>query len=335
MKKSTSLLAICMLFINMVSFSQAGSLDSSFGRDGKVTTKAPSDDTFGNSVAIQADQKIVVAGYVYNGLNYDFALVRYEPNGKRDIDFGTKGKVSADFGGDDIGHSVAIQADGKIVVAGSAFDGIDFGFALARYKSNGALDSSFGRNGKVITGFGGYAEGVDVAIQADGKIVVSGYCDNGPYADFALTRYEANGRLDSSFGLNGKVISDFNGREDNGLGSAIQSNGKIVVAGYASDEFDGDLALIRYKSNGKPDSSFGVNGKVTTDFGSFSYDIGYSVAIQADGKIVVGGLTDVHDYVHSLLARYKPNGTPDSSFADNGKLEGRNPIYSIAIQSDG
>jgi uncharacterized delta-60 repeat protein len=325
MKKSTFLLASCMLFLNTVSFSQAGSLDSTFGINGKVITKASSGDAFGYSVAIQADRKIVVAGYVYNGLNNDFALVRYERSGKRDINFGYNGKASTDFGWDDLGHSVAIQADGKIVVAGNS----NGDFALVRYKANGAPDSTFGKNGKVITAVGAYGEAYSVSIQADGKIVVAGFCDDGGIGShFALTRYKINGRLDSSFGANGIAISDFSGY--GGYSAAIQPDGKIVVAGAVAGEF----GLARYKINGKPDSSFGVNGKVITEM---YYGTATSVAVQADGKIVAGGFSWWEYGSNFEVMRYNPNGDRDISFGANGRVSGGSEtvVTSIALQPDG
>jgi len=212
--------------------------------------------------------------------------------------------VTTDFGGSDYGFSVALQPDGKIVVAGYA--GGDF--ALARYNSDGALDTSFGSGGKVTTDFGGsyHPDGFSVALQPDGKIVVAGYAGG----DFALARYNSDGALDTSFGSGGKVTTDFGG-SDAGYSVALQPDGKIVVAGYAGLDF----ALARYNSDGALDTSFGTGGKVTTDF-SGGRDVGYSVALQPDGKIVVAGYAGV-DFA---LARYNSDGALDTSFGSGGKV---------------
>ena len=324
MTNSTSLLALCMLLNSTASFEQAGSLDSTFGGNGKVTT------TFGtygvgNSVAIQADGKIVVAGSYYNGLNNDFALVRYKSDGKLDSAFGDKFKVSTDFGGNDVGYSVAIQADKKIVVAGSSSK--NYGdFALARFRQNGKPDSSFGINGKVTSDFGGGGGGYAVAIQADGKILVAG----SSYNEFALARYNADGKRDTTFGARGRVITGF--LEYSKANSvAIQADGKIVVAGSTTDGDEYDYVLARYNANGELDHGFGYHG-VVVDGGYYSFGfVGKSVAIQPDGRIVMAC-----EYSYAL-ERFQPNGRHDSTFGVNGiaRSDAMDGVGSVTIQTDG
>ncbi|MBI4336543.1 MAG: IPTL-CTERM sorting domain-containing protein [Chloroflexi bacterium] len=273
-----------------------GSLDLSFGTGGKVSTDLGGDDR-GHSIAIQGDGRIVVAGVSNTGGTYDFALARYNADGTLDTSFGAGGKVATDFGGDDGGYSVAVQGDGKIVVAGYSYTGGTLNFALARYNASGSLDASFGTGGKVATDFGGHDYGRSVAIQGDGRIVVAGYSNTGGTLNFALARYNASGSLDASFGTGGKVATDFGGY-DYGRSVAIQGDGRIVVAGAASSNF----AVARYNANGSLDASFGTGGKVTTDFGGD--DAGYSVAIQSDGRIVVAGHSTAGGTLDFALARY-------------------------------
>ncbi|HEV3365524.1 MAG TPA: delta-60 repeat domain-containing protein, partial [Acidimicrobiia bacterium] len=147
--------------------------------------------------------------------------------GDLDTSFGTGGKVTTDFGGYEGASAVAVQSDGKIVVAGYTYGGVE-DFAIARYNANGSLDTGFGDDGKVTTDFGGYESASAIAL-ADGKILVAGYTYGG-VEDFAIARYNFNGNLDTSFSGDGKATTDFGGYES---ASAIAvSDGKIVVAGY-------------------------------------------------------------------------------------------------------
>ncbi|MDZ8064518.1 MAG: DUF4347 domain-containing protein, partial [Nostoc sp. DedQUE08] len=289
----------------LVRYNTDGSLDTSFNSNGKVTTDLGllSID-IGYSLAIQADGKIIVAGT--NGT--DFALARYNSNGSLDTSFSSDGKVTTGFGLTiDIAHSTTVQADGKIIVAGT--DGTDF--ALARYNSNGSLDTSFSSDGKVTTDFGLLAIDIvySTAVQADGKIIVAGV-SNG---DFALARYNSNGSLDTSFSSDGKVTTDFGLLAiDIVYSTAVQADGKILVAG----ESNGDFALARYNSDGSLDTSFSSDGKVTTDFGLLPNEIAYSLAVQADGKILVAGVSN-NDFA---LVRYNSDGSIDTTFDNDGKV---------------
>jgi len=306
-------------------YNRDGSLDVNFGTGGTVTTDFGGDDDSGNAVAIQQDGKIVVAGSAGSEENSNFAVARYNRDGSLDVNFGTGGTVTTDFGGDlDFGSAVTLQKDGKIVVAGSS----DNDFAVARYNTDGSVDMSFGTGGKVTTDFGGDDNGTGVAIQKDGKIVVSGGSDN----DFAVARYNTDGSLDATFGTGGLVITDFGGSVF-GRAVVLQKDGKIVVAGNS----DGDFAVARYNADGSLDTAFGTEGLVTTDFGGD--DQGTGVAIQKDGKIVVAGFTD-NDFA---IARYNTDGSLDITFNPTGSLPGtvitdfggNDQGAGVAIQKDG
>lgn len=331
MKTIISAFAICMVVNSLSSSAQPGTLDPTFSENGRVTIKV-GDNAFGRSVAIQSNGKIVVAGYTNNVVNNNFALVRITRDGKPDNSFGTNGIVITDFGGGDGASSVALQADGKIVVAGTS----DNDFALSRYRQNGKTDSTFGENGKVITDFGNINQASSVAIQADGKIVVAGNTHIGLSYDFELVRFQQNGKLDSSFGNDGRTFCDFGGSEDFARSMTIQPDGKIIVAGNSDQNF----SLVRYREDGKPDSSFGNAGKVITKVRKYAY--GYSVAVQPDGKIVMcGSSAREANYYDFSLIRYMQNGTIDSTFGDNGKViadfesGGNEYAQSVAIQANG
>jgi uncharacterized delta-60 repeat protein len=259
------------------------------------------------------------------------------PQGDLDPTFGSGGKVTTDFfGGDDSAAGVAIQSDGKIIAVGSTSNpkgqvGTDF--ALARYRPDGSLDTGFGvnRNGKVATDFFGSNDAATgVAVQPDGMIVVVGTTTNpqqGTGTEFALARYSKNGTLDPQFGNNGKAANSFMGGSDLANGITIQSDGKIIVVG---NDGGGNFLLARYNSNGKLDGSFGASGFVIAS----SYPPGTTagganaVAVQPDGKIVVAGTVMTPPGNPSLgptttgqnlaVARFNPDGSPDTSFGSGG-----------------
>jgi uncharacterized delta-60 repeat protein len=203
---------------------------------------------------------------------------------------------------------VAINAQGKIVVAGgSGFGSRKERFALARYDADGSLDPTFGGDGKVRTDL---ALGPDVAfavaLPTNGKIVVAGGCSLGERnPKWALTRYNQNGSLDPGFSGDGKVITGFTSYDDGAYGLRIQADGKLVAAGLAGfDVSEGSFALARYNANGSLDASLGGDGKVITDFAK-GYDSAYTVAIQANGKIVAAGRARRSD-TNFALVRYLP-----------------------------
>jgi len=297
----------------LVRYDPNGSLDTSFSDDGKLITDLGSDREVAFDVAVQEDGKVVAAGYSWNGnplaggTDDDIALARYNPDGSLDPTFSGDGKVITDFVGyADRAHAVAVEPNGKIVVAGSAAsdDTGNDDFALARYDPDGSLDPTFGDDGKVVTHFG-YSSAFDVAVQKDEKLVAAGFSSSrGTGDDFALAHYNPNGSLDATFSGDGKLATSF-GSDDQAQGLAIQSDGKIVAAGYApgSNKYL-DFALVRYEPDGSLDTSFHNDGKVTTDFSGHS-DQAEGVTTQDDGKIVAAGYAhSTHDSSRFAVARY-------------------------------
>jgi uncharacterized delta-60 repeat protein len=310
-----------------------GDLDPTFGTDGKVLTDFDHSTDIANAVAIQADGKLVVVGTTYQDNDFsdeDFAVARYNPDGTLDKTFGTGGKVQTDFPGlAAVASSVVVQPDGKIVVAGGAFLLFTFAgdFKVARYNPDGSLDTSFGDGGIVTTTFpeGSYA--FDVALQADGKIIAAGtvFLDFNPgessNTDFALARYNPDGTPDATFGNGGQVSTDFLGLEDDAFSILIQPDGKIVAVGSANDPATFyDFAAVRYLSNGTLDTTFGVAGKVHTDFGDQNFDRARSAALQPDGRIVAAGfaISQNGGVQNFAVARYTSNGVLDTSFGTGG-----------------
>ncbi len=319
----------------VVRYNKDGTLDSTFGIGGKVITAIGQTGDVANAVGIQADGKIIVAGKKRNGLinviDVDFAVARYNSNGKLDSSFGINGIATTDFESrDDEAYSLSINSKGKILLAGfaqTAIGGDNFG--LVQYNPNGSLDSTFGINGKVYTDVNANSGDAIHAVifQTDGKILAGGNTSGkATKHDFAVVRYLENGKIDTSFGLNGIVITDFGGSDDYGRSLSLHTNGKIVIAGDLFDAQHLKVALARYTVNGIPDSTFGTDGKVTSSFDNKLEGAGSSVHVQPDGKILVTGGTGIQDdngdigLLNFALLRYNKDGSPDNGFGKNGVI---------------
>ncbi len=300
-----------------------GGLDATFGGGGTVLSDFGSSIDAAFDVVIQSDGKVVAAGTS----SRDFAVARYRSDGSLDSTFGNGGLVTTDFGSFDQATALTLQPDGKLVAVGVSVGD----FTLARYNSDGSLDTSFGSGGKVLTDFGSFDQAFDVAVTTGGKIVVGGRTGG----DFALAQYEANGSLDASFGSGGKVTTNFGGT-DQAFAIALDSAGRITAAGTASYDF----ALARYNSDGSSDASFGSSGTVTPDFSFGSVDTAFGVVVQSDGRITAGGGTGAAAGSSFALARYTSNGSLDLDFGSGGTVtttfgHARNNANDIALQADG
>jgi uncharacterized delta-60 repeat protein/uncharacterized repeat protein (TIGR01451 family) len=258
------------------------------------------------------------------------------PPGDLDPTFDGDGKVTTDVAGSfDQAFGMAIQGDGKIVAAGVAVVSGNDDFALARYNSNGSLDTTFDGDGLVTTDFaGGLDVAWGVAIQGDGKIVAAGLAVVSGAYDFALARYNSDGSLDITFDGDGKVTTDFG--SDQAFAVAIQGDGKIVAAGGAFVSDNQDFAMARYNTDGSLDTTFDGDGKVTTDLAG-GFDQANAVAIQGDGKIVAAGLANVSGAFDFAVARYNADGSLDTTFDGDGKVTtdlagGTDQAFAVAIQ---
>lgn len=292
---------------------RSGSLDSSFGNAGRVVTTVGNGDDYATKVFLQPDGKIVVLGYCMSGSGYwNFCLVRYSANGSLDSTFGSGGKVTTALGsGHAVGTAAVLQSDGKILIAGScanAFGGR--GFCLARYGTNGSLDIGFNGNGKVLPD-GTAAESsvvFDIALQLTGKSVVVGHCTTGGRTQFCAARYNPSGSLDISFGSSGRLATSVGTAYDIGQGVAVQVDGKILLAGYCGNDANEDFCLVRFDLNGAIDTNFGIGGKVIAPVGSGD-DSATSIALQSDGKIVLGGYCSEGADTKFCLARFRGAST--------------------------
>lgn len=311
-----------------------GSLDNTFDGDGMLTTDFNSTNDYAASLAIQGDGKIIVVGYLYSLLESEkMVVVRYDTGGTPDKSFGTDGKIIASFEqGNTSFDAIAVQEDGKIIAAGQTFNGTNNSFAVARYYPNGTLDKSFGNNGRQITDFGNNAYATAVALQSNGKILVAGNLTS----NFCIVRYNNDGNLDSSFNGNGKVIVS-SGYDNYGNSIALQSDGKIVftVTSFASNDYDSSsLKIFRLNINGSADNTFSQKGDPLTNFRATS------IAIQNDGKILLGGSYSLNVSRGFAVARYNTDGSLDKNFSGDGKnVSFFDPntcgVTSLAVQNDG
>jgi len=331
-----------------------GSLDKRFGRNGKITT-----DFFRNvdsisAVAIQPDGGILVAGFAQlggsGGTPRVFALARYRNDGNPDTSFGNGGALTTSFGGNFAAVSaLMLQPDGKIVVAGTVdfnpdLPGSGLDFALARYNSNGTLDGSFGKGGKVVFDFfGSFDQANSAVLQPDGKIIVVGsasYDSANRDIGFALARFNTDGGIDFGFGAGGKQITDFFGAGAKANGVVLQPDGKFVVAGTASDSATRpvatDIAVARYNSDGSLDSAFGTGGETAIPFPDSATEQGNAVAVLPDGKIIVAGTAfkTFNTPPDFALVSYNSDGSLNG-IKTNDIAGGTDEGLAVAIQSDG
>lgn len=320
-------------------FNTNGSLDNSFNGNGIQIAQLGSDIQIGNSAAIQKNGKIIIAGYTIIGSKKDFAVVRFNSDGSADNTFDTDALLTTDIinSSDDYAGSVAVQSDDKIIVAGYSVTGNNTVFALARYNTDGSLDNTFDMDGKLVGDYYQGNSGVNATVvQSDGKIVTAGSTWNGTNFDFSIVRYNANGSLDNTFSDDGKQATDF-GSTDEGVSVVVQPNGKIIVGGSSNTTF----AIARYNTDGSLDATFSDDGKLIIAMG-FS-DLAKSVALQADGKVVLVGHTYIdtnYDSAYFAIARINTNGTLDNSFSGDGKVFTdfeTSPSFAnaVSIQNDG
>jgi uncharacterized delta-60 repeat protein len=321
----------------IVRYNADGTLDGGFGTGGiKSLYLNGTDECQSHAIAIQSDGKIIVAGYTWTIASRDFALIRLNAtDGSLDGTFGNYsagvsitqiGSITGNAGTDII-KSIAILPDNSIIAAGYSWNGTNNDFVVAKYDANGGLVTGFGASsGYTVTDINGNDIANKVAITSTGQIVVAGASNQGgSSADYALVRYTSGGSLDGTFNPTGTtpgIVTSGLANNDEGYGLAIQSDdyivitGKITTASFSTT----DLFLARYKTDGTLDGGFGTAGITYTNFGSgFANDEGHGVAIQTDGKIVVGGSTDGNSSSYDfMVARYKTDGTIDGTFGTSG-----------------
>jgi|GEM_PF-1320719 len=328
-------------------YNSNGTLDTTFGTNGTYSYSMPSGTSFSiNNIAVQSDGKIVLSAYedlyLNNVSNVNFAALRLNSNGTIDTTFNGTGKISKDINKSDNAESVAIQTDGKIILAGTTTTttGNQF-YTAVRFNSNGSIDSTFGSAG-VVAGnntLAGYLSG-GIALQSDGKIILAG---NSSFGGTKTVRLNTNGILDTTFNGTGAVTTNFAVYVDTAESVAIQTDGKIVVTGskYDATAHTSEYYVLRYNTNGTLDTTFNSTGVVLASIDKTKPNTAADVKIQSDDKIVVCGTSYVGSYEDIAIIRLNTNGTLDNTFNGTGKVtsgflkSGSDVIQKLAVQSDG
>jgi uncharacterized delta-60 repeat protein len=331
-------LFILALFSVLTIYGAAGDLDPTFSQDGKTLTSVGKGRDEARDAVLQPDGKIVVAG-VSGGDTRHISLARYNADGSLDPSFGTGGKVISSYPDSTNATEVGLQSDGKIVIAGTRGTGQIPTPIIGRYNPDGSPDTVFGTNGIRDLGFG--IAPTDLLIQPDNKIVISGVTQQqGPFV-FRVARLNSNGTPDPGFGINGLASASIGTFESAANAVALQSDGKIVLAGSGSNGADSDFALVRFNTDGTLDSTFDGDGRVIFPVGAGNDEV-FAVKIQPDGKIVAAGSIEVSapSISNFGVARLNSDGSLDTSFDGDGKIvvpvgATSDNAYSVGLQSDG
>lgn len=352
--RRTWIVALAFLIAALPAAAASGDLDHAFSGDGWVRTY----DVFGYSkpffpkgaedVAIQRDGKILAVSELQDGnSHWWFGVYRWLPNGDLDRSFGSGGWVANDLGIFPMPHSVALQADGRILVGGQIeCPGLQLCFGIVRYNPNGSLDGSFGASGVARAPFPGSRCGCelhDLAVQPNGRIVAVGWRFRGGDAQddmlLAVARFLPDGRLDSSFSGDGRFSRDFGYGDDLGAAVAVQPDGRIVVGGVASYRYrtEADFAVLRLRPNGRLDRTFSRDGVKTVNFRGPRYDDLYGLDLQRDGHIVASGASAVgfrREGPRIAVLRLNRNGTLDRRFGKRLLSPGPHGGYARAVLAD-
>jgi uncharacterized delta-60 repeat protein len=326
--------------VAVLRYNPDGTLDADFATGGVFIYDRDNGNDCGRFLAVDGDGNITLTGYVHNGDNVDVLIMRLNANGALDNTFGRDGVVFFRVEGrENYGRAIAVQDDGSILVtARSTGDGTSVPLIL-KANADGSADTSFGADGVAIyqgpKGNDGFR---DLAVQPDGKIVVTGYTGTGAGFEILTARYDANGSLDPTFGTNG--IARFDGGHGNAgaRGITLQADGKLIVSGSASNGTDLDVIVLRYTADGLLDPEFGTQGVVVYDSGTGN-DNGRRVALQQGGRIVVVGNTHNGTDYDVLVLGYNVNGVADEAFGSGGAAsydlgQGNDWGEAVAIQQD-
>jgi uncharacterized delta-60 repeat protein len=340
-----------------------GTLDATFNGNGYYIKNdvAGGNAARGRSITIDSLGKILVTGYSSNiSGNDDMVILRYNLDGTLDSTFGSNGIVvnnnAAGGNSADWGNSIAIDSSGRILIAGCSINSTgNYDMVIWRYNSDGTLDNTFGSNGIVVNNNAAGGNSTDwgnsIAIDSSGRTLVAGYSRNvGGNCDMVIWRYNSNGTLDTTFDGDGIVVNNNaagGNFDDAGNSIAVDSSGRILVAGYSwGASSNSDMAIWRYNSNGTLDTTFDGDGIVVNNnaAGGNSDDVGNSIAIDSSGRILVAGYSWGSGSNNDMVIwRYNSNGTLDTTFDGDGIVVNNNAAggnsddiaYSICVDSIG
>jgi uncharacterized delta-60 repeat protein len=332
--RRAGLLGLFLLLLAVPAAAAPGDLDPTFSGDGWVRTYEITGFSRGffpkgaEDVAIQPDGKILAVSELQDGNSrWWFGVYRWLPNGDLDRSFGSGGWVANDLGVFPRPHTVALQADGKILVGGQIeCPSLQLCFGIVRYNPNGVIDGSFGVSGVARATFPGFRCGcelLDLAVQRNGRIVAVGWRFRGGDAQddmlLAVARFLPDGRLDRSFSRDGRISLDFGYGDDFGSAVALQPDGKIVVGGMAQHRYrtENDFLVVRLRGNGMLDKTFSRDGIRSVNFVGRRYDDASGLDLQPDGRIVLAGVSAVgytREDPRIAVLRLNRNGTLDRRF---------------------
>ncbi len=296
-----------------------GALDGSFSGDGRVRIDLGAADR-ALDITAAPDGKIVVVGQRNTANGARWFVLRLRSGGVRDDSFGGDGIVFTDFSRRfEHATAVAIQSNGKILVGGSVSNGTTENWAFARYLSGGALDHSFGDDGRVTMSLSASGEQVQDLVVRSTAILAGGYAESAYLPRFAVAKLHLDGSRVRPFGRRGVKLVNLGAGADSAYGLAVQADGKPVLAGYASHDGRADWGVVRLHAGGGTDGSFGGDGVVTTAFTS-AYELASAVAMQPDGRILVAGRARGPSGTDDLaVVRYRTDGGLNRSFSGNGR----------------
>lgn len=316
MKKITVLIVCLLLQHHLIA--QEGELDISFNGNGKFILENKNSDEEILAAAMQADGKLLAVGTI-SGNKDEILAVRLDVSGNPDLKFGSQGQVKTDFGTTDSeGLAVAVQPDDMVLIAGNAVNSGSRGLGMVRLQSDGALDLSFGVNGKVFFPMSQSSTNFSfVSTTSGGKILVGGRIDQSGFVA-ALMQFNSDGTPDYSFGDSSLATI-----KNPGTGLTIErylmrKDGGVQGVGYTYLNGSRAFVIVQFQADGQPESSFGSNGITIINFPDDAN--GNALAIQGDGKVVAGGYVEVNGDDHFGLIRLLPDGTLDQSFGVNGKV---------------
>lgn len=327
-RSSVATIVALVTLLPGVASAAPGDLDPFFSHDGKQTAFA--NGAVATAVAVDRHDRIVLAGYTLTA-HPDIALARLTPAGRLDPTFGNRGRVVTDLGADDYAFDLAIGSDGGIVVVGERSTSATDRVFVQRYRPNGSLDPGFADGGTAVTGFGRRLQTASaVVITPAGRIVIAGSTSNGITSRSAIARFLRDGRLDDTFGDDGRVTTDVSPSGEQLTDVLLQPDGKIVAVGWAEGSLVPAFSAVRYMGDGRLDDGFDWDGVARMDV-SVGSDKGLGAALQPDGSLVIVGSASAGNRDEWGIVRVGPHGHLDDTFGHRGLLvTGFGPGYDEA-----
>ncbi len=320
-------------------YDRTGALDPTFGEGGRVVTLFGHLEYYGHTIsglAEQADGKLVGAGSLDTGGGLEIGVVRWERDGRLDPSFGIAGRVRTTLTASELIAALALQPDGKILVAGTTSGATGYDMLLARYDGDGELDLTFGGVGWVSPDLGTNATARAVLVDPDGRIVIAGHTHGASGHRIALVRYLPDGSADSTFGDGGVVVTAVPAHAE---ATAIVrlADGRLLVAGYGAGGATDDFVLARFEPDGTLDATFGSGGVVITPL-SPSYDQAFGLSVLPDGRAIVAGWSMVPES-RFAASRHLADGSLDPTFAGGFVVVdfpgGASAAYGVVAEDDG